>query len=347
MYSDKDTAPVCCNECWNGDKRDQYEYAKDYDFTKTFFEQLKELFDVNPRIYLYRIGNIVNSDYTNYTVDNKNCYLAYSVIVCEDVFYSENIDKSKNTLDSLNVEKLDGCSYNIDCENNFNTHYAIKSQSCVDCSFVFDCTNCSNCFLSSNLRNQQYVFKNKKYTREEYVNKIEEYKLNTYSGWIKAIDSFDLMVKNTAIHKYAFIIASQNTIGDYILNSKNIKNSFVVRESENIKYGFRALMNVKDSYDLSGVGLNVELCYDSAMTSKNVYKDFFCYMTIEGSRECEYSLILKNCSNCFGCVGLNNAQYCIFNKQYTKEEYEELLPKVKQHMMNMPYIDNAGRIYKY
>ncbi len=346
MYSDKDTAPVCCSECWNGDKRDQHQYARDYDFSKPFFEQLKELFAINPRMYAYRFGNLVNSDYTNFSMDQKNCYLAYSAIACEDVFYSENIDKSKNSFDSLNSEKIDGCFYNIDCENNFNTHYAVKSQTCVDCYFVFDCTNCSNCFLSSNLRNQQYVFKNQKYTREEYFEKIKEYKLNTYVGQNKAQIEFDEMIKNKAIHKYAFITGSQDAEGDYIVNSKNIKNSFVVSEAENIKYSFRVLMDVKDSFDILG-GFHIELCYESFAPSKNGYKDFFCFLVLEGCNECEYSLILKNCSNCFGCVGLNNAKYCIFNKQYTKEQYEELVPKIKQHMMDMPYVDQKGRVYRY
>jgi hypothetical protein len=40
-------------------------------------------------------------------------------------------------------------------------------------------------------------------------------------------------------------------------------------------------------------------------------------------------------------------EYCILNKQYTKEEYEVLLPKIKQHMNDMPYVDSKGRIYKY
>jgi hypothetical protein len=37
-------------------------------------------------------------------------------------------------------------------------------------------------------------------------------------------------------------------------------------------------------------------------------------------------------SYCFGCVGLKHKQYCILNKQYTKEEYEILLPKIIAHM---------------
>jgi hypothetical protein len=32
-------------------------------------------------------------------------------------------------------------------------------------------------------------------------------------------------------------------------------------------------------------------------------------------------------------VGLHDKSYCILNKQYTKEEYEELVPKIIEKMM--------------
>ena len=38
-------------------------------------------------------------------------------------------------------------------------------------------------------------------------------------------------------------------------------------------------------------------------------------------------------------------QYCILNRQYTKEEYEALLPKIKKHMTDMPYVDAKGSKY--
>ncbi|MFA5827608.1 MAG: hypothetical protein WC839_03905, partial [Candidatus Paceibacterota bacterium] len=49
----------------------------------------------------------------------------------------------------------------------------------------------------------------------------------------------------------------------------------------------------------------------------------------------------------FACIGLRSKQYCILNKQYTKKQYEELVPKIIKHMNDMPYIDSKGRIYKY
>jgi len=44
---------------------------------------------------------------------------------------------------------------------------------------------------------------------------------------------------------------------------------------------------------------------------------------------------------------LRNKQHCILNKQYSKEEYEALAPKIIQHMNDMPYTDKKGRVYKY
>ncbi|PIR61236.1 MAG: hypothetical protein COU68_00475 [Candidatus Pacebacteria bacterium CG10_big_fil_rev_8_21_14_0_10_45_6] len=44
---------------------------------------------------------------------------------------------------------------------------------------------------------------------------------------------------------------------------------------------------------------------------------------------------------------MRNKQYCILNKQYSKEEYQALVPKIKQFMIDVPYVDKLGRVYKY
>ncbi|MEI7765614.1 MAG: hypothetical protein WCI93_03460 [bacterium] len=344
MYDDG--PEVYCNECWNSDKWDQHSSGRDYNFSKLFFVQLKELWNTAPRFFQYRSGNFVNSDFSNYSVNNKNVYLAYSVIDCEDVMYSETIEKSKNSLDSNSAYKIDNSSYNVDCDTNYNTHYAVKSSNCIDSYFLFDCSNCQNCCLSSNLRNQKFVFDNKKMTEEEYRNAIEKMNLNTHRGILLAQEKFDNMVKNKAIHRFALIVNSNIASGDYIKNSKNIKLSFDVWDAENIAYSFRATQGIKDSYDVCGGGLKPELTYETLAASVYSYKNYFCYITLT-CRECEYSGILRNCSYCFGCFGLNNAKYCIFNKQYSEEEYFDLVTKIKGHMNEMPYVDDKGRIYKY
>ncbi|MEI7513567.1 MAG: hypothetical protein WCJ74_03030 [bacterium] len=48
--------------------------------------------------------------------------------------------------------------------------------------------------------------------------------------------------------------------------------------------------------------------------------------------DCLYSIECHNSGYLFGCVGLNQKKYCILNKQYAKEQYEELVPKIIEHM---------------
>jgi hypothetical protein len=39
-----------------------------------------------------------------------------------------------------------------------------------------------------------------------------------------------------------------------------------------------------------------------------------------------------HCQDCFSCIGLKNKQYCIFNKQYTKAEYEKTVAHLIKKM---------------
>ena len=65
------------------------------------------------------------------------------------------------------------------------------------------------------------------------------------------------------------------------------------------------------------------------------------------SRNATYCITSPGVTDVFGCVGLKKKQYCILNKKYTKEQYEELVPKIIKHMIDIPYIDSKGRVYKY
>jgi hypothetical protein len=50
------------------------------------------------------------------------------------------------------------------------------------------------------------------------------------------------------------------------------------------------------------------------------------------SFECYYSYFLERCSFCFGCVGLKNQTYCIYNKQYQKEEWYIRVAEIMEDM---------------
>jgi hypothetical protein len=50
------------------------------------------------------------------------------------------------------------------------------------------------------------------------------------------------------------------------------------------------------------------------------------------SHDCHYSFNCHSSKNLFACAGLRTSEYCILNKQYTKEEYERLVPKIIEKM---------------
>jgi hypothetical protein len=89
------------------------------------------------------------------------------------------------------------------------------------------------------------------------------------------------------------------------------------------------------------------LIYESILAGDSVSSLKFCVQAAGNVNDSEYCYGLAGSKNLFACVGLHNKKYCILNKQYSKKEYEELVPKIKKHMDEMPYIDSKGRTYKY
>ncbi|PIR59584.1 MAG: hypothetical protein COU68_04815, partial [Candidatus Pacebacteria bacterium CG10_big_fil_rev_8_21_14_0_10_45_6] len=140
-----------------------------------------------------------------------------------------------------------------------------------------------------------------------------------------------------------------NVTGDYIYHSKNVKEGYLITDVEDSK--FIALTHckpTKDCYDYTDWGENATFVYDSIGVGLGVNNIKFCQIVFSNSKDIEYSaLFCPRVSNCFGCIGVADKQYCILNKQYTKEEYFPMVEKIKKHMDDMPYVDTGGRVYKY
>jgi hypothetical protein len=76
------------------------------------------------------------------------------------------------------------------------------------------------------------------------------------------------------------------------------------------------------------------MCYDDVAIGENNYGVLFCANINTNCRNMLYCMHCRSSSNCFGCIGLHDAEYCIFNKQYTsKEKYEEEVERIIRHMI--------------
>ena len=345
MYSPEKKFTVYCRECWYGDDWDPLSYGAEYYWDKPFFEQYQELMERVPRIALVFYHTNINADYANFIADNKNIYLAFSVVESENVYYSRSVDKSKECIDCLNIAESEICYGNVDGARNYQCRYIVRSRDCINSSFLFDCANCQNCFLSSNLRNKQFVFRNQQLSRDQYQVEIHKLNLGKYSNLVILKKEFKELIKSS-LHKFANLVKTTNCTGDNIGNSKNVKYSFDAYEAEDVKFSGRVLMGFKDGYDVYGAGLTSQLIYEGVATGKSSYNvKFFTYT--DASKDLSYCDWCHSSSNLFGCVSLRKKEYCILNKQYSKEEFEKLLPKIVEHLNTLPYKDKVGRVYKY
>jgi hypothetical protein len=238
------------------------------------------------------------------------------------------------------------CYEIINCKNCYRVVYGCSLKDCRNSYFLQDCVNCSECILSCNLRNKTFCYKNKQLSEEEYIIEKEKF--------IKSLqkNSFSLQKEFKKIlvsepKKFSNILKSEKCTGNYITESKNCICCFNILLGENCRYSEDIVGTAKDIYDSTSVGLNCQNIYESTGMSANINQILFSSVTRTNSFDVKYSFGIESSSNCFGCIGLKHKQYCILNKQYTKEEYEELVPKIIQHMNDMPYIDSKGRIYKY
>jgi len=332
---------------WWSDKWDSLKYGKEVDFSRPFLSQVRELFLEVP--LPSRSGvNMLNSDYSMNCRNVKNCYLVFGGNTDEDCLYSLGLDNSKNCADCLFVSDCELCYECFNVNNSYKLMYCVDCDSSQNLTLCQDCAGCSNCFGCAGLRNKNYHIFNKSCSKEEYLEKIRSFELGTTRGLENAKAEFGKFKLSVPV-KYIHARHTSNVSGDYIYHAKDVRNSYRVSNGENMQYCQDSVFppGSKDCYDYSFPGDGVELVYEGltiAIQASNIKFSAYVYASVDNI---EYSAFCHEAHNLFGCVGMRNKEYCILNKQYSKEEYEKLLPKIKKHMEDVPYIDSKGRVYKY
>ena len=317
--------PVYLRKHWYSDEWNPPEM--EYDSTKPFFEQILELHSKSPRPHQFGEKN-ENCEYGDDAWESKNCYLSRSFLRCENLWYSYRAIRCKDSSDLLYCFDADQSYDCIYCFKVFRVKHAFDTRDSMESAFLYDCRNVQNCFMCWNLRNKQYHIMNVPYSKEEYEKKLKEYNLGSREGFERARKDFEEKVKTEAIHKATFNTKVQNVSGDYLTECKNCQECYFFEESEDCKFMHRGLSN-KNSQDGTGI-LRGELIYDiNQLTDGYMLKHSnFC----TNCRESEYLDFCENCEYCFGCIGIKNKKFCIFNKQYTEEEYKKLITRIKEDM---------------
>jgi len=327
MYSQDKPYKIYDQEVWWSDKWDPMEYGRDYDFNKPFFEQLVELQKVVPRMSL-NVINSENSYFTNYAFGNKDSYLLYTADYNEECLYGRFSNKNYNCVDFNFTYDCTQCYEVIDVKKCTKCFFSQKCDNSSELYFCYDMKNCHNCMFSTNLRNKSFYIFNKQVTEEEFNQFKNE--ISSYENLQQSLQKAREFIEKQP-HKYLEIVNCENCIGDYLRNSKNAKYCYDSFNLQDVKYATN-IFDCKDCYDWDFVSIGSELCYEMVSSAIQMYNCKFTMNSWEGNQDLYYCDLCLGNKNLFGCVSLRKKEYCILNKQYTKEQYEELVPKIIEHM---------------
>jgi hypothetical protein len=326
VYPEDAPFPVYERTVWHGDSWDALDYGLEYDFERPFFEQFAELQKKVPRSSI-NASRIENCDFCNFGFDSRNCYISPCTYFSESLLYCYFSLETKDCTDCSFCFQCENCLWCTDCNKSNNCIYCTLSHQCSDSAYLYDCRSCHECFGCVGLRHKKHCIFNEQLSKEEYEKRVAQFDLQNPSHW-KAVKKKlgDLRLNHP--HLYSVQDKTENCTGDYVFESKNCINCYQMYRSEDS-------INIQDAdetvncLDCYHIGWS-DYIYDSCSPVRQKGTAFVCQCW--DGNDMFYSDNCMACSHCFGCVGLSHKQYCILNKQYSKEEYLDILKKIVDQM---------------
>lgn len=112
----------------------------------------------------------------------------------------------------------------------------------------------------------------------------------------------------------------KNINSDYTYNTDQCKNCYLIANAvgnEDCMYG-RDLYGNQNCVDCDHI-LKCTLCYE-CLNSKECWNCTH-LQDCANCADCDVGYYLKDCQNCIGCVDLRKKKFCIFNEQFSEEEF--------------------------
>jgi len=215
--------PVYNHKLWWSDDWSGFDYGRDFDFSRPYFEQYKSLQDVVPRVGT-TIFSSENCDYNSHARYAKNCYLSSLFAKTEEAYYSYWVTESRNIYDSAMC--------NV-CENVFNCVDVMRCSRCFecqdcrdssDCYFSYQLRNCQNCIACTCLAGKQYYIYNKPSTKEEYEKTLLLLQ-SSQEIWSKAKSVFE-KIRTDSPRPWSQFISAENSTGEYLKNCRDCFDCF-------------------------------------------------------------------------------------------------------------------------
>lgn len=290
----------------------------------SFFKELQRLIILQPKR-------------PSQTLDSTDCSFTNFVYYSRNLYYCFDCNKSSNGTYMYDSHNCADCGdMNFSYENE-QCYECVNAYKCFNCTYIDDCKNmtdsdfssrcigCHDVFGCFKLENKSFCIFNRQLTESEYHEKVKYLKTLPPEKILAEVEKIknQYPVSQTNEHD------SQNSsYGNYVSFCHNCYMCFDTEKSNDCGYIYDSANN-KNSFDVLQSG-NIELSYqilDSGQTFNSLYVVF--------SKNCQDDYYLFDCvdlKNSMGCVMLNHRSYCLLNRQFTKEEYEEKTKNLREEL---------------
>ncbi|MDD5624007.1 MAG: hypothetical protein PHI23_04855 [Candidatus Peribacteraceae bacterium] len=323
--------PVYAIDEWWSDAWDGLSYGRPYDFSRPFFDQFTELHDQVPKMANGN-ENCENCEYCNGAGNARDSYYCSTVHRSQDVYYSERVTGYCNDIvDCLRCQRSGELYESIQCVNTHFGSFLVQCNDTRDSHYCIDCQGCHDCLFCHNLRNASFMVFNEKISEEEFHRIKSETLDGKYSTYLKNLQKFECVHRET-IWKNLHQVNCEDCVGDALVRCSRCYQCFASFNAQDVRYAWDLTPSEKcvSAMDITQGGIG-ELLYNSQGLGGGNYFMRMCIRCRLCSHQ-TYCIDCYSCKDCFGCTGLKSKQYCILNKQYTKEQYEELMLRIVAHM---------------
>lgn len=289
-----------------------------------------------------------NCDFINGNGKAKDCYLISNANTVEKCLYGYFLFNSSGITNANYVRFSENCSHSTHIWKCYNVHYAFDTSETRDSRYVFSVIGGSYLLGCVGVHNATYQILNQSCSQKDYESTLEKLKYD--ETFTRAFEiKFQELICSVWISD-TILSGSTDSSGDFCYDSKNAHHCYACGEIVDSAY-ISDSFNVQDSMDISQWGENTTLAYDSWVIGQNVSRIYFSSNIWWGSHDIYYSVKCMGCSYLWGCSNLTNATYCIYNKQYSKVDWEREVLALIERMRSTKewgeFLDSKYALYPY
>lgn len=289
-----------------------------------FFKELKRIVLSQPKLITHSL-NSENSEYGDQLYYCKNMINSFDTLNSTDCMYVFDCQACVNCIDCDYSFESQLCYECVDTHKSFNSQFLQDCYNVRDSSFAYNCYDCNDIFACANLRGKSFCILNRQLNENEYREKVKQFKTLPAEKILQMLEELKKQFPLTQTHG----LNNENSpYGDYIYNSKNCYMCFDNHKSENSGYLYDSGGH-KNCYDSTFSGES-ELSYE-IIDSTHLFNCSYAIWSGH-SYDSNYIIACGNVKNCLGCVNLYQKEYCILNRQFTKEEYEQQSKQILEEL---------------